>query len=143
MTYTYLDNIAIADVAFEASADTCEELFREAGEALTNVMVDDLSSIRSEQSRTFRVAAESLDRLLFEYLQMFIFYKDAEGILLRPRTVSIEEEDGSMHLTAEVTGEKIDQHKHDLGADVKAVTLHRFRVWHEAKARKATVVLDI
>jgi SHS2 domain-containing protein len=143
MTYTYLGDIAIADVAFEASAPTSEELFSEAGEALTNVMVEDLSSIRAEQTRIFRVEAAGLERLLFEYLQMFIFYKDAEGLLLRPRKVSIEEGDTSLSLTAEVTGEKIDQGKHELGADVKAVTLHRFKVWQDDRTWKATVVLDI
>jgi SHS2 domain-containing protein len=143
MPYTYLDNIAIADVAFEADAATSEELLMEAGDALTNVMVEDLASIRPAQRRVFRVAAASLERLLFEYLQMIIFYKDAEGLLLRPRKVSIREGDGSLFLEAQTAGEKINPRRHELGADVKAVTCHRFRVWHEAGAWHATVVLDI
>jgi SHS2 domain-containing protein len=143
MPYTFLDNIAIADVAFEASAATSEELFMEAADALTSVMVDDLSSVRPGLERVFRIGSGSLERLLFEYLQMFVFYKDAEGLLLRPREVSIREGDGSLSLEARVAGERIDRGRHGLGADVKAVTWHRFRVWHHAGTWKATVVLDI
>jgi SHS2 domain-containing protein len=143
MPYTYLDDIAIADVAFEASAPTSEELFMEAGEALINVMVDDPASIRPALRRVFRIGADSIERLLFEYLQTIIFYKDAEGILLRPGKVSIREDDESLFLEAEAAGEKINRKRHELGADVKAVTYHCFRVWHDARTWKATVVLDI
>lgn len=143
MPYTYLGDIAIADVAFEASAATSGELFMEAGTALAGVMVEDPASIGPVERRVFHAAADTLEMLLFEYLQTLIFYKDAEGLLLRPVMISIGEENGSLLLDAEAAGEKIDPEKHQLGADVKAVTLHRFRVWHEGATWKATVVLDI
>lgn len=143
MPYTYLDEIAIADVAFEARADTREGLFVESGDALMNVMVEDLGSVRPLVRRSFHAQAEDLERLLFEYLQQFIFFKDAEQLLLRVSEVAIDEEGGMFELAAEATGEKIDPGRHDLNADVKAVTLHRFRVRHEPEGWIATVVLDI
>ncbi|HPD21279.1 MAG: archease [Desulfomonilia bacterium] len=143
MPYTYLDEIAIADVAFEARADTREGLFVEAGDALMNVMVENLGSIRPLVRRSFHAQAEDLERLLFEYLQQFIFFKDAEQLLLRVSEVVITQEAGVLGLTAEAAGEKIDPKRHDLNADVKAVTLHRFRIRNEPDGWTATVVLDI
>lgn len=143
MPYTYLDEIAIADVAFEARADTREGLFVEAGDALMNVMVENLGSIRPLVRRSFHAQAEDLERLLFEYLQQFIFFKDAEQLLLRVSQVVITQEAGVLGLTAEAAGEKIDPKRHDLNADVKAVTLHRFRIRNEPDGWTATVVLDI
>ncbi len=143
MSYTYLDEIAIADVAFEARADTREGLFVEAGDALMNVMVEDLGSVRPLVRRDFHARAEDLERLLFEYLQEFIFFKDAEQLLLRVFEVAITQEGEKLGLTAEAAGERIDPRRHGLNADVKAVTLHRFRIRHEPEGWTATVVLDI
>jgi len=143
MSYRYLDDIAIADVAFEARAKTREDLFAEAADALTNVMVEDVKSVRPGERRDFHIEAGDLERLLFEYLQTIIFYKDAEQLLLRVSRVSITQEDSSLSLDAQAVGEKISRNRHRLLADVKAVTLHRFRVAETPEGWKATVVLDI
>ena len=68
---------------------------------------------------------------------------DAEQLLLRVSEVVITQEAGVLGLTAEAAGEKIDPKRHDLNADVKAVTLHRFRIRNEPDGWTATVVLDI
>jgi len=143
MSYRYLEDIAIADVAFEAWGKTREELFTSAADALTNVMVEDVKSVRSVEHRDIHVEAGNLERLLFEYLQTIIFYKDAEQLLLRVPRVSITQEDSSLALDAQAMGEKISPNRHGLLADVKAVTLHRFGVKETPEGWKATVVLDI
>lgn len=143
MPYRYLGDIAIADVAFEAEAETREALFVEAGCALTNVMVEDIGSIRQVERRNFHIKARGIERLMFEFLQVIIFYKDAEQLLLRIPKVSITEKDNALVLDAEASGEKIDPKVHELNTDVKAVTLHRFQVRREPDRWKTTVVLDI
>ena len=42
MPYTYLEEIAIADIAFRATGKTEEEVFAAAADATVNVMVEDL-----------------------------------------------------------------------------------------------------
>lgn len=143
MSYRYLEDIAIADAAFEAEGKTLEELFVSAADALTNVMVEDVKSIRPGEHRDFHIEAGGPERLLFEHLQTIIFYKDAEGLLLRVSRMSITRGDGSLALDARASGEKISPDRHVLLADVKAVTLHRFRVTETPEGWKATVVLDI
>ena len=78
MPYRYLEDIATADIAFEAWGGTVEEMFKAAAEATMNVMVEDLDTIASEKQKALSVEDEAIDLLLFQFLQELIFYKDAE-----------------------------------------------------------------
>jgi protein archease len=143
MPYRYLEDIATSDAAFEAWGTTLEEVFVAAADATMNVMVEPLSSIADLQRRPITVADNDLDMLLFALLQELIFLKDAEQLLLRLRTVRIEKPKGIYRLTAEAYGEKLNPQKHELPVDVKAVTLHRFRLEQTQHGWEATVILDI
>ena len=143
MPYKYLEDVAIADVAFEAWAATLEELFKAAADATVNLMVADLSTITSHEQRTIELEDESLDLLLFNFLQELIFYKDAQKLLLRVGEIQIERTNGSFKLRAEAHGEELNPAKHELGVDVKAVTLHRFQVQETPEGWQANVILDV
>jgi SHS2 domain-containing protein len=143
MPYQYLEDVATADVAFEAWGDTLEEMFVAAADATMNVMVKDLDSIAAQQKKTIRVEADAVDMLLFELLQELIFYKDAETLLLRVPAVNIERQNGHLTLHAEAYGEPLNPEKHELIVDVKAVTLHRFQVERTSRGWEAMVILDI
>jgi protein archease len=144
MPYQYLDDIATADVAFEARGKTMEDMFIAAAEASMNVMVDDLSAIEKIERRRISLWAEDVDMLLFDFIQELIYFKDAEQLLLRVSQIFIEQENGGLRLQGDLYGEVLDPVKHELNADVKAVTLHRFAVEQTpGKGWKATVILDI
>lgn len=143
MPYEYLGEIATADAAFDARGDTLEELFSAAVDATLNVMVADLSTLAEKECRTVRVESDAVDMLLFSLLQEIIFYKDAERLLLRVTKALIRKETDGFVLEAEARGEEIDPAKHDLLVDVKAVTLHRYRVAGTHRGWEATVVLDV
>lgn len=143
MPYRYLEDIATADAAFEAWGKTPEELFTDAADALMNVMVADLRTIDEVERMVLRLQSDDMEMLLYDLLQELIFYKDAEQLLLRVKTLRITRESDHVALQAETAGEKIDPGKHDLVVDVKAVTFHRYRVEHTSKGWEATVVVDI
>lgn len=143
MPYRYLDDIATADTAFEAWGRTDEELFVAAADATMNVMVEDLETIAARERRRIEVESDALDMLLFRLLQELIYHKDADRLLLRVPAVRIERRGGLFHLASDAHGEEIDPGKHPLNADVKAVTLHRFRVEMTPEGWRAVVVLDI
>jgi SHS2 domain-containing protein len=143
MPYRYLEDIAIADVAFEAWGASLEETFIAAASATVQVMVDDLTTIARRQHQVLQLEAEAVDLLLFQFLQEFIFYKDAERLLLRADAVDISEQDGAWVLTATVYGEEIDPDRHELLVDVKAVTLHRFQLEPFEGGWRAFIILDI
>ena len=130
-------------MAFEAWGDTPEETFVSAGEATMNVMVDALDAIAPRESRSIELASDALDMLLFDLLQELIYYKDAEQLLLRIRSLRIEEGEGRYRLLAEARGQRIDRDRHPLNVDVKAVTLHRFVVEKTPAGWRAAVILDI
>ena len=143
MPYHYLDNMAIADIAFKAWGDTVEEMFVAAGDATMNVIVGDLNSIMAREHRRLCVEDTRIDMLLFQILQELIYFKDAERLLLRIHRVEIGEGEGKLAAAADANGEQIDPGRHDLITDVKAVTLHRFRVDKTPRGWEAIVVLDV
>ncbi|MFB0537448.1 MAG: archease [Anaerolineae bacterium] len=143
MPYQYLEDIATADVAFEARGDTVEDMFVAAADATMNVMVEDLNTIADRQRRIIHVEADAVDMLLFQLLQELIYYKDAERLLLRVPEVHIQRQNDGFSLSAEAYGEELDPDQHELLVDVKAVTLHRFQVQQTESGWKAMVILDI
>ena len=141
--YRYLEEIAMADVAFEAWGATKEETFLAAADATLNTMVEEIETVAPVERRVFSLAADSLDLLLFELLQELVYRKDAERLLLRVRSLRIEESGPGFRLSADAYGETIDPGRHPLLADVKAVTLHRLEVNRTPDGWRAVVVLDV
>jgi SHS2 domain-containing protein len=143
MSYRFLEAEALADVAFEATAISVEQVFLAAAEALLNTMVESVESIRPRQSRTICTAADSLELLLYEFLEELVYSKDAEGLLLRVSRVEIEQKGSSWHVSALARGEEIDPIRHEQRADVKAITWHRFKLESAGGTWRCFVILDV
>ncbi|GAB4231632.1 MAG: archease [Deltaproteobacteria bacterium] len=141
--YRYLEDVAPADVAFEARGATREETFLAAADATLNAMVEDVETVRPTERREISVAADTLDLLLCEMLQELVYHKDAGRLLLRVRDPRIEESGGKFRLVAQGWGETIDRGRHRVLGDVKAVTLHRLAVERVPGGWRAVVVLDV
>ena len=141
MSYKFFEDIAVADVAFEAYGKTLEEMFESAGLAVTNTMVKDLSAIEPKIKKEFTVKSDKIDMLLFDFLQEIVFYKDSEKLLLGKFKLKVDEEKCEVSCVAE--GEELDIKKHDLTVDVKAVTFHKFEVEKTDDGWKSQVILDI
>ena len=143
MPYRYLEEIGTADIAFEATGRDLPELFSDAADATTNVMIDNIEAIQARETRQIELSNDKLDMLLFDFLQELIFLKDAERLLLRIREVQIDHRDKMYLVKATAEGETLDPERHHQRADVKAVTLHNFVVEQTDGGWKARVLLDI
>jgi SHS2 domain-containing protein len=143
MPYRYLEDIAIADAAFEAWGQTAEEMLVAASDATVNVMVSDIDSIVAQEFRGFQVEDTDLDLLLLQVLQELIFYKDAQKLLLRVQALQLKRRGSVWTATVEAGGDFIDPGRHELVVDVKAVILHRLQVKQTPDGWRATVVLDV
>ena len=146
MPYRYVDELTVADVGFQAWGDNLEELFYSAWQATLQVMIEDPSILTATESRAFTLEEPSLDLLLYNFLQELIYYKDAEGLLLRIEECRIrfrEQEAGPAGLQARASGQAIDPEAHRLGTDVKAVTFYNFNLQRDSRGWSATVVLDV
>jgi len=143
MPYQYLEEIGTADIAFEATGRDLAELFSEAADATTNVMIDNIEAIQPRETRQIELSNDTPDMLLFDLLQELIFLKDSERLLLRMRVVQIDQKDEMYFIRATAEGEPLDAERHHQRADVKAVTLHNFSVEQTEGGWKARVLLDI
>jgi SHS2 domain-containing protein len=143
MPYAYIDDIAVADIAFHAWGPTLEDTFHAAAEATVHAMVENPEGIAPVAQRSFELHDDSLDLLLLQFLQELVYYKDAERLLLCVQEVGIHREGAGFVLRACAAGEPINPDTQTLGADVKGVTLHRLQVVRTANGWDATVILDV
>ena len=143
MAYRYLEDIALADIAFEAEAASPGELFAEAWAATLAVMVDRPQELGSDVARRVSLTEAALDLLLFDFLNRLLYYKDAERLLLRATGVDVRPAPGGWSLDAALAGEPIDPARRALGIDVKAITMHHLSVGETEQGWRATVVLDV
>jgi SHS2 domain-containing protein len=107
MSYHYLEEVGTADIAFEAAGRDLPQLFREAADATTNVMIDNLDAIEPRETRRIELSNQELDMLLFDFLQEVIYLKDVERFLLRIRELRIEQKEGKYCLNASAAGSSL------------------------------------
>ncbi len=141
MTFKYLPDKAIADIAYEATSDTLDGLFEEAAMAATDIMVNQ-KTVKPKTKKTVKVKADSIENLLYDFLSELIFLKDTNGFLANKIKVNVKK-GKNFSLVSTLTGEKIDRKRHDLRNDLKAITMHMFEIKQEGKKWKATIVVDI
>ncbi len=141
-SFKFLPEIATADVAFEAKGKTVEKLFENCALAVEQTMVD-VKNVSAKERRKIKLESDALDKLLFNFLSEFLFYKDAEQLLFSKISVKIAQKNKVYRLNAVAYGEKINLKKHVLHNDVKAVTYHMFEVRETDSGWRAIVILDI
>lgn len=144
MKFRFLEDIATADVAFEAYGKTINELFENCGLAVEETMVDTGTISKSKKQKAkIQIKNQNLENLLYDFLSELVFLKDRDGLLFSKTKVKINLVSNIYHLSSNLSGEPIDPSRHHLRADVKAVTKHLFALEKEKEGYKATVILDI
>lgn len=142
--YTILEDVALADAAFEAWGDTPSELFAASAEAVIETMVD-RATVGTVWTREVVLGGSDPAALLFDWLSELVYLKDAEGVVFHDVRVDVRHErsDPVWRLRATLIGEAIDPTKHELRADVKAITKHLYAVGQRDGRWTARVVMDI
>ena len=143
MPYKYREDLSIADAAIEVNTNSLEELFIDSAKALTNTMIDNLNSIECKKKSKIKISAPNIEFLLFEFLEKLIILKDSDTLLFNKYKLKIIQKDNETGLSGEIYGEKINYDKHELCADVKAITLHKYKVEEINNEWKASFILDI
>lgn len=143
MPYEFLDDAPTADLGFRCWGDTLAACFAAAAEATLSVMIESPGALRPAVTRAIDVRAPELELALLRFLEELVFYKDAHQLLLAISEVAVEQLGDEWHVRACARGERIDPSRHELGLDVKAVTLHQLRVEQTGDGWQAQVVLDV
>lgn len=142
MRFRFLENVATADVAFEAFGKTLEEAFSNAALAMFEVETD-VKKVKSKIKKELFIQAENKEALLFDWLSELIFLTEKENMFFSKFDVKIEKIDDKLKLIAEIYGEKIDKDKHELRTDVKGVSYHMMQIEEKPNQCKVRVLLDV
>lgn len=142
--YRFLDEIALGDLAFEATGDSVSELFVTAALALIEVMADPLT-VGTNWTQNYRLSESEIEDLFFEWLNAIVYLKDAEGVVFHDvrATVRLDSENSLWHLDAALIGDRVDGSRQELRTDIKAVTKHLFTVRLSDNGWYGRVVLDV
>lgn len=140
--YKFLDKEAIADTAYEAYGKTYSALFKNAALALFETTAD-MSTVEPAEKRTLGLENKDIENLLHDFLSEIVFIKDRDSFVFHEVDVEVTKIDDVFKLSAALKGEPIDEKKHDLHADVKAVTMHMFKIEETDEGYKAKIVLDV
>lgn len=145
MPYRYLEGLTVADLAFEVTAPTFEELLIDSARAVTHAMVKNMEVLQPKIERTATITAADEEMLLFNWLDEIIYWKDTEGLLFKEFDVHVAEtRDGQFTLQARMRGEELDMKRMELVIDVKAPTMHRFEVYQDEEGTwHAIFIVDI
>ena len=154
-----------ADIGIRAWGSEFSQVFEEAAKALFSVIVD-LKTVSPRQKVKIELTKDSGEELFLSWLKELLFIFETKHLLLSefkiidlnpassqsspgfppkdladpPRNLA-----GNLGycLIAEVRGEVLDNAKHSLGREVKAITLHQFKLVHDQGRYLAEVILDI
>ncbi len=130
-----------ADVGIRATAETLEELFQTAAEALFGFIVVNRDEVRCSESETVELDAESTADLLVAWLNELIFRCETQHKLYSRFEIRLS--DNGRRLQATIAGEPIDRDRHILDHEVKAVTHHGLVLHRLNTAWVAEFILDI
>ena len=139
--YKFLEDVAIADIAFEAYGKDMNELFENAALAIFELSAK-IGSIQAQKKLEFKLEDEKIDNLLYDFLSEILFLKDSKYMVFKKIKVEIQKNE-RYNLKAVLEGDSINPQKQKLENDIKAITMHMFEVKKEKNQWKATVVVDI
>lgn len=128
-----------ADIGLEAFGHSLKDVFEYAANGLISIIVEP-SSVDAVEQRFVRLVASDAENLLVKWLSEILYLYDGQNFLMSD--VSIEQI-SSTELEAVITGEPVNERKHEFKLDVKAVTYHQLKVANEKGIWSVRVFLDI
>lgn len=140
MPYKFLEGVTRADIAFEATGKDLDELFQSAGEATIKAMAK-TESVKPAKEKKIEVKDDNIEMLLFSFLEDIVYLKDKDDIVFHDLSVKVDKD--KLTAKAKLRGDTINPEEQELKQDVKAVTMHYYKVEKTKKGWKTQVVLDI
>lgn len=128
-----------ADVGVEIYGRTLEDLFKNAGYAFFNTIVD-TTTIRPTITRSVNVTGPDVETLLINWLRELLFlFSVNQEVYAAFEFQSVQ----PTCLDARVKGESLDLKRHHFHTEIKAITYHQFTVVNENGIWKARVIFDV
>lgn len=135
-----------ADIKIEVSGENLEELFLNAGLALTFLLAGSTKQNTPKLKKTITLTSDSsdLDILLADWLREILFYFNVEKFILCDAIVNIKKMENSGLLSASLSG-FILRHGDELhdGVEIKGVTYHDLSLDENPEGFVAHVIFDV
>jgi SHS2 domain-containing protein len=128
-----------ADLGLRVHANSQNELFTDAARGLLAMIVANPDAVRPLQTKTFTLTADEPSYLLFDWLSELLYAFESEKLLLAEFDLQIHEN----QLTATCRGEPMDQERHHMDHEVKAITYHALKVEQRGNEWHAEIIVDI
>lgn len=142
--FKFLEDVALADIAYEAYGKDLNELFENSALAIFELSAK-IKTIEPKKRLEIKLEKEKLDSLLYDFLSEILFLKDSKYMVFRNVKVEIKEDkrNGKFRLNAALEGDTINPKKQHLENDIKAVTMHMFELKKVKNGYMARIVVDI
>ena len=128
-----------ADVGLQAHGADLAELFANAARGMFSIVVS-LETVQPTEQLQLELTADTLEDLLVNWLSELLYLFSAQQILFCRFEIT---EIDNRHLLAKAFGETLDQSRHDLQAEIKAVTYHDLEVQKLEHGWIARVLFDV
>jgi SHS2 domain-containing protein len=128
-----------ADLGLRVRADSLEALFVDAARGLLAMLVADPKTVRPLMTKTISLSADEPAYLLFDWLSELLYAFETDKLLLADIELKIE----GNNLAAICHGEAMDENRHRMEHEVKAVTYHHLRLEETGAGWLAEVIVDI
>lgn len=128
-----------ADVGIEATGATLKEAFENAALGLLS-MITDIESIDPSEERYLQLKGTDIQNLLVKWLSEILYLYDGENFLVGEVEI---ESILPTRLEAIVRGESVDEARHPMKMDIKAVTYHQLKVQEKKDGCLIRVFFDI
>ncbi len=135
--YEFFDHTA--DIGLRIRANDLDELFSEAAGALFSIIVANLETVKTVEQKTFEIEGDDHENLLHDWLAELLYTFHTEHRVFSQFEVHLADD----KLTATAGGEKIDETRHELDAEIKAITYHGLKVERQTDGWLAEVIVDI
>lgn len=128
-----------ADLGLRIWAADRPSLYAEAARALFSLVVLNPDAVRPVEQRSFAIAGQQEDYLLFDWLSELLYTFETEHLLFGEFQIDLDG-DG---LRATARGERLDRSRHELDHEIKAITYHGLKIEATAAGWMAEFIVDI
>jgi len=136
--WKYLEHTA--DAMFEAEGKTLEQAFSNSALAMFNILTD-ITKVKQTKKFKIEVSANTLEKLLFDFLDELLFYLDTEHMIFSKILDMKIKKDDVFVLSCEAIGDIASNYI--THGDIKAPTYNEMKITQSKNKVICRVVVDI
>jgi hypothetical protein len=126
-SFRFLDDIALADMAFDAEGESLPALFEAATQALIESLADPVT-IAETWRHSVDMEEADIETLLFEWLGRLVYLKDAQGVVFHRATLSLNQNEGPHSLAPPCRTDRCTGRSRDTGPALRRQRRHQTSV---------------